>query len=94
MSEDHVVVKDTGYKSRKLVVVLIGMGLIFLGGLLAAKVVGFATAYETFVGGIIGMGAMYVVGNVGNAFLSGKVNASVKVAQIASKEVERKEDGE
>ncbi len=90
--EDHVI-KDTGFKSRKLVVVILAHILVLLGGILSAKWPSFAPSYETFVGGTIAIASMYVVGNVSSTFLNGKINASVTTARI-NKDAPKEENKE
>lgn len=56
---------DGGIRSRKM---WFGVGVCLamaLGGLAAAKVATFAPSYEVFVGGLLGVYAIYCGGNVG-----------------------------
>lgn len=81
-NEHEVVDTDSSYGSKKFLIVILGLGLILAGGILAAKMLGFATSYQTYTGSVIALIALYVTGNVSEKFLAGKVNASVKVAAL------------
>lgn len=82
--EDEVVNTDQSFASRKFIMVIIGLATVFAGGILAAKMAGFAPSYEVYVGGVIALVALYVGGNVSEKFFSGKINSLVKVASIAA----------
>lgn len=83
MDNEHEVVNtDTSFASRKFIMVIIGLVTIFAGAILAAKMLGFAPSYETMVGGVIGLVALYVSGNVGEKFFGGKINSAVKIAAL------------
>ncbi len=80
--------KDGGYKSRKLAVVAFAAILIFVGAILAAKMVGFAPAYDTMVGGIVGLVTAFLTGNIASKWVTGKaVNEAATVA-AATKRLE------
>lgn len=85
MNNEHEVVStDQTFASRKFIMVIIGLGVVFAGALLAAKMLGFAPSYEIMVGGVIGLVALYVGGNVSEKFLGGKINSLVKIAAITA----------
>ncbi len=73
-----------GWKSRKLAIVLLAMILILAGGILCMYSVGFTGVYAMYIGGVLGAAGLYFTGNVTGKVLAGKVNASVKVAEIKS----------
>ncbi len=81
-NEHEVVNTDTSFASRKFIMVIIGLGVVFAGAILAAKMLGFAPSYETMVGGVIGLVALYVTGNVSEKFFGGKINAFVKTEAL------------
>lgn len=95
-NEHEVVPTDASFASRKFIMVLIGLGVAFGGAILAAKMQGFAPSYETLIGGVIGLVALYVSGNVSEKFFGGKINSIVKIAALSAnktKEEEIKEEG-
>jgi hypothetical protein len=85
--------EDRIYSSRKFVLALICIVVIFLGGLVSIHSVAFAGIYPTFIGGILGIAAAYITGNVANDFLNNKVKASIEHAQIAADASQDKDEG-
>lgn len=62
--------KDGGFLSRKLILVFFALFLVFAGAVAAALWPLFAPNYETLVGGVIGLVAIYCGSNVGNKFVT------------------------
>jgi len=82
---------DGGLASRKFLLILVVLALI-CGGLVAAiwsSVV--AGLYGTFISGIITAAGLYYTGNITSKVLSGKINASVEIAKVATQPVNDEE---
>lgn len=65
-------IRDGGFWSRKLLYSIGTSVAIVGGGFLAAYVDGFRPIYETYIGGLMGVLALYLGVNVGNKFVVGK----------------------
>lgn len=74
--------KDGGFKSRKFIMVILTMGFVLVGAIIAMFSAGFAGNYPTYVGGILGGAGLYLAGNVSNDFLASKTKAQIEVAKI------------
>lgn len=73
MAEIHEqLVKDGGYKSRKLWLAFFSIAIIFAGGVCASFWPGFSAIYTTFVNGVEVIAAAYFTGNVANKFVATK----------------------
>ncbi len=68
--------------SRKLLVGLIGLGLITIGFLATALSPALAGQYTVFVGAISGMCGLFMVSNVGSQFVDRKGATEIHVAQV------------
>lgn len=78
------------YKSRKFWFAMWSTLLIFLGGFLGAKIAGFAPLYDTMVGGIVGVVAAFLTGNVVGKWVTTKVATKVSEPKAAdSKEADK-----
>lgn len=80
--ENEVVATERVYSSRKFVLAIICIVVIFLGGLLAVKFPAFAALYPAFIGGVLGVAGLYITGNVTNDFLNNKTKANIEVEHI------------
>lgn len=68
--------EDGGFKSRKLLLVLFSMMLIFIASLIPSQFI--SANYPTLVGGIIALTTLYVGGNVAsNMVIAKHAEASV-----------------
>lgn len=78
------VTADSGLSSRKLWFGIGTSAAIVLGGIFYAFVEGFRTGYETYIGGLMGVLALYVGGNVANKHIVSKhlVNQAVAIGNI------------
>lgn len=72
------------WTSRKLFITILAMLLIVIGGILTIKYLVFGPMYSLYIGGILGAMGLYHGGNISERFLTNKVNAQVKMAQINS----------
>lgn len=81
--------RDGGWKSRKLWFSVFAIAVMYLGMRVAAADALLRPLYETFVGGVMGVSGMFLIGNVGAKWVSGKtVQASTSPspkAPVASK---------
>lgn len=85
--------KDGGYKSRKLHLAYVCLGVITLGAAMAARWEAFSALYSTFVGGVIATLSIYSGVNVANKWTNGKI-AKAKDNSEAENEDEDGEDEE
>ncbi len=82
--------RDGGWRSRKLWFSVFAIFIVYLGLRLAAGNDTFKPLYETFVGGVVGISALFLAGNLGGKFVSTKAtpvttNSSPKVLVGQSK---------
>lgn len=63
------IIRDGGYKSRKLAFCFFAVVVMFIGACVACKCAGFASIYSTFVGGVMGVVALLLTGNVATKFV-------------------------
>lgn len=62
-------IRDGGMKSRKFWFAIGTSALLFVGGLVAASCPAFGANYETLTGGLLGVLAIYLGGNVGAKYV-------------------------
>lgn len=64
--------KDGGWKSRKLGFSIFAIAILYIGARIANADTAFRAVYESFVGGVVGISGMYLIGNVGTKWVAGK----------------------
>ncbi len=67
--EKHMDERDGGMASRKFWVAVLAMGLIFAGGVIAARSDVFGPQFAPLIGGIEAVLAMYLGSNVGSKWV-------------------------
>lgn len=72
---DHF--KDVGFRSRKFVLTVATMLLIFAGGVMAGVWSLFGSHYETMISGLLGALGLYLGGNVGSRWATAKHAAAL-----------------
>ena len=73
--------KHDGFKSRKFIFSIFSIVTIFAGAIIAAKIEGMSPLYATMVGGVIGVVAAYLTGNVAERFTEKKKEESTSQQQ-------------
>jgi hypothetical protein len=86
MNHEHW--RDGGAKSRKLWFSAFAVGVLFAGMMYAANHATTGSLYGDFVGGVVGVAGMYLVGNVGAKWVAG--SAAAKLAAPATEETPAK----
>jgi hypothetical protein len=88
--------KDSGWKSRKLWFSIFAIGILYRGAVVAMDEASFRAVYESFVGGVVGIAGLFLVGNIGAKFVSTKapvattpVPKPVKVPQQPVEQIEQ-----
>jgi len=69
--------KDVGFRSRKFVLTVATMLLIFAGGVMAGVWSLFGSHYETMISGLLGALGLYLGGNVGSRWATTKHAAAI-----------------
>lgn len=70
--------KDGGFLSRKLLITMVGFGIICLTWVATAFWPALDPQYGTLVGGIIGLAGLYMTGNVANSIVVGKTSQKLE----------------
>ena len=70
-------VKDGGFLSRKLLLSILAMTLIFAGALVACGNIAFAANYSTLVGGLLGALGLFLGANVASIHSIGSANSKI-----------------
>jgi hypothetical protein len=69
------IVRDGGYKSRKLAFSFFAVITIFAGWIIAGKYPAMAALYDTFVGGVVAIAGLFLTGSVATKWVGTKAPA-------------------
>lgn len=74
--------RDGGWKSRKLWFSLFAIGVLYMGARIANGDTAFRAVYESFVGGVVAISGMFLIGNVGAKWVSTKAPTTTPTPKV------------